>query len=281
MARLVDVEQVVFSLAAHIQQHQVQAVVGHAVQQLAGMDLHLTRVQHGLLDSLLARPLLSRGRLADEDHGQCSHHQQRRAGIAGLRLFGQVALAKDVLQLLAAPEHEQRHQHHQQHHHAVGQVQPIHQREAAHVPGGLPPAVVQADGFAEHEDAEEPAQHEEQPVQLAGHHPHQRGAGAEAADDEADAHDQPAQDARPQVGGVDPHLVVVQQPQANRKEDQYHRHHNGGEHHLEHGQFFEVELRRQLFGIAKARDLQHVAEAKTDQAEDEVHQRLANQSFKR
>ena len=97
MARLVDVEQVVFSLAAHIQQHQVQAVVGHAVQQLAGMDLHLTRVQHGLLDSLLARPLLSRGRLADEDHGQCSHHQQRRAGIAGLRLFGQVALAKDVL----------------------------------------------------------------------------------------------------------------------------------------------------------------------------------------
>ena len=60
---------------------------------------------------------------------------------------------------------------------------------------------------------------------------------------------------------------------------QDHGRHDRAEHHLEHGHVLEVELRRQLLGVAKAGAFQHKAKGKADQAKDQEHQRLADQCF--
>ena len=169
-----------------------------------------------------------------------------------------------MLQFLCAPEHEQGHEHHQQHDHARGQPQPIGNGEASQV-GTVPELLKAADGFAKEENAKQRAQGEEDTVQFERGGGNQRCAGAEAANDEAKAHDQAADNAGPEVGGVDPDQVVVQPAKASRQEDKDHSHDNGGEHDLKHRLVFEIELSRQLFGVAKAGYLQDVAKGKANE----------------
>lgn len=83
----------------------------------------------------------------------------------------------------------------------------------------MPEVFVIADGFAEEEDAEESAEGEEDAIEFEDGGGDEGGAGAEAADDEANTHDETADDAGPKVGGVDPDEVVVEEAEAGGAEN--------------------------------------------------------------
>ena len=76
---------------------------------------------------------------------------------------------------------------------------------------GEPERLERPDRLAEQVDAEERAGDEQDPVDLEGRGGDERGAGAEPADDEADAHDEAADDPGPEVGRVHPHAAHVEQ----------------------------------------------------------------------
>src|SRR5512138_3611721 len=84
-------------------------------------------------------------------------------------------------------------------------------------------------GFAEEERADKSAEHEEHAIDLTRRGGCQRGGGAEAADDKTDAHNESAQDARPDISGVDPDLAEVEDAESHRAEEQDHRRNDGGE----------------------------------------------------
>ena len=180
---------------------------------------------------------------ADEEDRQRADKQSHCASHADLRFLAQIFFAEDAFELFRAPEHEERHEDDKHNHRANGDAENLIEGQATKVACIVVPVVKILFGFAEEECADESAEHEEHAVNFACRCGCQRGGGAEAADDKADAHDESAENAGPDIGGVDPDLAEIEDAKSHRAEEQNHGGDDRGEHDLEHGQFGEVELR--------------------------------------
>jgi hypothetical protein len=118
--------------------------------------------------------------------------------------------------------------------------------------------------LAKGEDADQDAEAEEQRVDPPGRHGHHRSAGAVAADDKADPQHQAADDLRQQIGRAEVDQRQVDQAGPGEIEETQHGGDDGREHHFEHRQVRQVELRRELAGAAEAGALEKEAEAEAD-----------------
>ena len=234
MLGILNVEEVVILLGTHIEHQQIDVVVVDGVQQFAGVDLHLAVGQPHPFGVEEPTP-------AGIGVGLAQHDQQARPkdecpsrAITPARFVGQVTAAHYPLQLLRPPEHEQGHQDDEQNNHACGQAQPIHNGVAPQITG-VPKVLIQPDCLAKHEDAEQHPADEENPVYFEGSGRNQRRAGAKATQNKPHTHHQPADNARPKIGGVHPNEVVIQQTDAGGQENQHHCRHNRPKHHLQNG----------------------------------------------
>ncbi len=90
------------------------------------------------------------------------------------------------------------------------------------------------------------------------------------ANDEADAHDQTTDHTGGQIGRIDPDLPKIDHAESDRAEQQNHGHGNGGEHHLEYGQFPKIELTGELSGIAEPGAFERVAKGHADCTEQHI-----------
>ena len=183
-----------------------------------------------------------------------------------LRLLSRTG--EDPLHHLGKPERADGHQHHAEHDHAGIDAQPIEQRQPARIARMIEESPEGRRSLAEDEQAEQHAGGIDHAVQLERGDGHQRRARAVAADDEADAEDESAQHARPEVGRRHPDAGEIDQSQGRGEEDQQHRGDDGREHDLQHAHVVEIELGGQVAGVAEAGPLQHEAE---EEADDQGH----------
>jgi hypothetical protein len=101
----------------------------------------------------------------------------------------------------------------EQNDHADRQVEDLVKRDASVIARVVVPVGEILLGLAEEERADEAAKHEEHAVNFAGRSGSQGGGRAEPADDEAGAHDKPAEKSGPQVRRIDPNLTKIEESQ--------------------------------------------------------------------
>ena len=292
--RAFDVVQVVLRFGSHIEVDGIHDLVVLCLEGFGGGDVNQPLFEHFVsrvgvgVDNRVGVQLrdgLGAGELdlgvflfhrggADQHHADGGGEQNACAHHADFRFLAQILLAENAFELLRAPKHEERHHDDQHNHHADRDAEDLVEGQASVVARVVVPVGEERFGLGEERRAEETAEHEEHSVDLACGCGRKRGGGAEPADDEADAHDEFAEDARPDVGGVDPDLAEIEDAESDSAEGQDHRGDDGGEHDLEHGQLGEVELRGELARVAEARHFKCEAEGKADQREDEIGPRV-------
>ena len=118
-------------------------------------------------------------------------------------------------------------------------------------------------------DAEQAAQDKENAVQFEGGSRHHGSARTEAADNEADAHDEAAEDFGIKIGRIHPDPVIIEDTQAGGQKYQNAGHDNAGKHHLEHGHVFEIELGREFAGITEPGHFQDSPKGHADEQKDQ------------